>query len=50
MTTGASIGDKSLVDLTEDKVEGLIVQDIKSGEDLNGVLRQVIYESKFDQI
>jgi len=47
MTAGNDIGDKSIVDLAEDQIEGMIVQDTK-GAEAGIVLRQVIYESKFD--
>lgn len=47
MTAGNDIGDKSIVDLAEDQIEGMIVQDTK-GTEAGIVLRQVIYESKFD--
>lgn len=52
MTAGGDIGQKSLIDVkTNDKIEGLIVQDIKSEETGPGIsLRQVIFEDKPDQI
>lgn len=45
MTAGEDIGSKSIIDTG---VEGLIVQDLKSAS--GTVLRQVIFESKYDQI
>lgn len=52
MTVGNDIGQKSLIDVkSNDKIEGLIVQDVKSEDTGPGIsLRQVIFEDKSDQI
>lgn len=47
MTAGPDIGTKSIIDTTQDKVQGIIVQDVKT-DDLT--VRQAIFESKYDQI
>ena len=51
MTAGNDIGQKALIDLkSNDKIEGIILQDVHH-EDSQGVtFRQVIYENKYDQI
>ena len=50
MTAGEDVGKKSVIDVkTIDKIEGIIVQDVKQGEG-QPVLRQVIFETKSDQI
>ena len=49
MSAAADIGTKQLIDLKADGIEGIILQDLKD-EGENVVLRQVIYESKYDQI
>ena len=48
MSAGEDIGQKSLIDLTDDGIKGMIVQDIKSLSEPGVFLRQVIYESKYD--
>ena len=49
MTAGEDIGKKSLIDVKgQDGIQGFLVQDIKTGE--SPVLRQVIFEAKYDQI
>lgn len=52
MTAGNDIGEKSIIDVAStDKIDGLIVQDIKAPDTVPGtVYRQVIFESKVDQI
>ena len=47
MSAGEDIGEKSLI---KTGVDGIIVQDLNDGSTPGVVLRQVIYESKFDQI
>ena len=47
MTAGPDIGTKSILDLSGDNIKGMIVQDVNTGDDK---VRQVIFESKFDQI
>jgi hypothetical protein len=49
MTAGEDIGEKALIDVTAEGIEGMIVQDVKSQQP-GVVLRQVIFESKFDQV
>ena len=50
MTAGEDIGQKAIIDVqTADKIEGFIVQDIKTSTP-GLALRQVIFESKFDMI
>mmetsp|Transcript_9314 Transcript_9314/g.15703 ORF Transcript_9314/g.15703 Transcript_9314/m.15703 type:complete len:417 (-) Transcript_9314:351-1601(-) len=49
MTAGDDIGEKSVIDLSQEGIEGFILQDVKMTQ--QGVaLRQVIFESKYDQI
>jgi hypothetical protein len=50
MAAGEDIGQKCLLDLSVDGIEGMILQDIKSLSEQGVFLRQVIFESKYDQI
>jgi len=53
MTAGADIGKKAVIDLSADKIEGIILQDIQDQSDEDNksiILRQAIFESKYDQI
>jgi hypothetical protein len=48
MSAGEDIGQKSLIDVQgQDKISGIIVQDVKSGEGQT-TLRQIIFENKAD--
>lgn len=47
MSVGEDIGTKSVIDISGDKIEGIILQDLKTPDN---ILRQVIFESKYDQI
>jgi len=50
MTAGEDMGKKALIDVSEeDQIAGIIVQDVKPGEG-QPTLRQLIFESKHDQI
>lgn len=50
MAAGEDIGEKKLIDLAADGIEGMIVQDMKNLAQEGVFLRQVIYENKYDQI
>lgn len=50
MTAGEDIGQKTLIDLRSEGIEGMILQDLKSTSQPGVVFRQVIFENKFDQI
>ena len=50
MAAGEDIGEKKLINLAADGIEGMIVQDIKNLAQEGVFLRQAIYENKYDQI